>query len=102
MNTFSVACLMAATSTAVPIATESIVLNNLSAKISDKVATGAITVIDGGDDIFVDHAADIAPAVHDAAEQIDSVVAQIEAGFEAIQELNVEIEAEQYADVFED
>ena len=37
--TFSVAYLMAATSTDVPIVTASIVLDNLSAKISDKVAT---------------------------------------------------------------
>lgn len=49
MKTFA-ACLLAATTVAVPIQegalSETVVLNNLSNKIADKVDTGDITVID--------------------------------------------------------
>ena len=69
MKTFSVACILAAGSIAVPIKEgalqESVVLNNLTAKVADKVEQGAITVIDGDTDILAEEIKDIAPAVED-------------------------------------
>jgi len=111
MKTFA-ACLLAATATAVPIQEgalqESVVLNNLSAKINDKVDTGDITVIDPYNNA-IESSKDTAGAVSDVTEQVDAVLVQIEDGFNAIAALNQEIEIdlleiahEQQQDVIEE
>jgi hypothetical protein len=105
MRSFA-AALLAASTIAVPIkdAGDSIVLDNLNAKVADKVEIGAITVIDGEDDFFGedDIDFDFVVPVYSEGEQVAAVIDQIEGGFEKIDAINMEVEAEQMDDLLKE
>ena len=104
MKSFTLSCILAAVSSAVPIKdaviqedaiSQDVVLKNLSEKVADKVEEGEITVINGDKtDILADKVKEIAPAVEDKEGQILAVVEQIEEGFDEIAKINAEIEQE--------
>ena len=102
------ACVLAASVIAVPIKdgalADAIVLDNLSAKVVDKVVDGDIAVLDSEVNVLkdIELTIDTLKPVENNEDQVKAIITQIEAGFAAITSINDDIEENTYATAAQD